>query len=81
MNYQPAMTGEGVYAGNQFIPIIGRGDKEIWPTNKHGDKVRFLLTNITYVPNFHMNLVSFDQMTAAGFYWDTENNYIYTKSG
>jgi hypothetical protein len=54
------MTGEGVYAGNQFIPIIGRGDKEIWPTNKHGDKVRFLLTNIAYVPDFHMNLVSFD---------------------
>jgi len=81
MNYQPAMSGEGVYAGNQYIPIIGRGDKEIWPTNKHGDKVRFLLTNVAYVPDFHTNLVSFDRMTAAGFYWDTENNYIYTKSG
>jgi hypothetical protein len=54
------MIGEGVYAGNQFIPIIGRGNKEIWPTNKHGDKVRFLLTNIIYVPDFHMNLVSFN---------------------
>jgi hypothetical protein len=62
------MTGEGVYTGNQFIPIIKRGNKEIWPINKYGDKVRFLLTNIIYVPDFHINLISFNQMTTAGFY-------------
>jgi hypothetical protein len=65
-----------VHIGDIIIEIKGFGKVNILLINSGKLKIIFKLNNITYIPEFYINLISASKAKAAGIYYNTRTNYL-----
>lgn len=68
-NFQHAQEGDGVHAGNTFVPILGYGEVDIELSGIPGNKV-LRLKDVAFCEGFACNLVSYQQLKKQGYFWD-----------
>ena len=55
------------------MKTLGTGKVWVNCTGMDGSNVKSLLTEVHYIPNFHTNLITYDQLETNGIYWDPDN--------
>ncbi|RYP32481.1 hypothetical protein DL768_011137 [Monosporascus sp. mg162] len=74
------IQGDGVYAGNSFVPIRGYGEVDILLQSPKGPRA-LRLYDVAHCEDFACNLVSLRQLRKKGYWWDNRgtNNFIRDK--
>ncbi|RYP87917.1 hypothetical protein DL769_000369 [Monosporascus sp. CRB-8-3] len=80
LNYRTTIQGDGVYAGNSFVPIRGYGDVDVLLQSPDGPRA-LRLYDVAHCEDFACNLVSLRQLQKKGYWWDNRgiNNFIRDK--
>ena len=68
-DFRPAVLGDGVYAGDGFLQIIGYGSVPVQPTLPP-EAEPIILQDVALIRKMACNLVSLRQLRREGIYWD-----------
>lgn len=71
VTFEPAEPGDGVYAGNKFVPVQGYGDALALVQTPQG-KMVMSLYGIAFIESFACNIVSLRQLHKKGYWWDNK---------
>ena len=74
-DFRKAQRNEYVVAGKSYVPILGYGSITLWVEGVKGPR-KLRLRDVAYCQDFQCNLVSFDRLKEAGYYWDTRKELI-----
>ena len=70
-----------VKVGNTAVNIVAYGTCELWATTIEGKPFKFTLSNVAYVPGFHLNLISESKLKKAGFWFHGLEDKVYSAKG
>ena len=73
-NLRTAEPGPGVYAGENFVETTEIGDMLLNGTSPSGETIQIPITNVHYIPIFHINIVSLDLIEEKGFSWEPKRS-------
>ena len=74
-DFKKAPRNQYIVAGRSYVPILGYGRVTLTVQGTTGPR-RLRLQGVAYCQDFQCNLVSFDRLKEAGYYWDTRKELI-----
>ena len=66
--------------GNTSLPVVAIGNCQLRMTDPQGNAFNLTLTDVAYVPGFHINLVSERRLRKAGLWYHGKDNLLYQTS-